>query len=177
MGLLDLPEELIAKVVDCLSLTDRARLEAVSKTCLVASLMSVEAVELKILPSRDARGLSPWLNKLSKESASSLKVLRIEGGPFLTLKGTSLTFLTDFLTPACMHRHILLSFTLAQDLYSNSHADLCIVKIAWEGGSSISRYRSYCMGSKFAGMVHFAYSSAVCIATHWKRQTWLYWLR
>ena len=80
MGLMSLPEELLAKVANCLSLTDRARLEAVCKTLQSACLKNVEAVNLDIMSKRDVSGLSSWFSKLSKASASSLRTLKTERG-------------------------------------------------------------------------------------------------
>ena len=80
VGLSDLPVEVLAQVMNYLPLTDRALLEATCKTFQKACLECVESVRLGVLSKRDISGLSSWLNRLSRGSASTLRTFQITYG-------------------------------------------------------------------------------------------------
>ena len=90
--IMDLPHDVLSKIFSLLSLTDRARLEAVCKTFQILSLVKVSEIFFEIAKQRDFGGLPQWLWKLTTNGSTSLQRLHISCDPpnLNDLKGTRL---------------------------------------------------------------------------------------
>ena len=75
--LMDLPAELLRKIIGMLSLPDRARAEAVSKTFLEFSRTNVDSARILLPASEDPLNLAEWLQRLGKKSLSNLQNLAL----------------------------------------------------------------------------------------------------